>query len=97
MFGRDDRIRTCGLFVPNEARYQTALHLDSESYEIVGKIECASFRTKLPFAVPEIRISRCRSANFDRGTELIARCIVRRTRSQPLTTKLRYISIALLL
>ncbi len=26
--GRDDRIRTCGLFVPNEARYQTALHLD---------------------------------------------------------------------
>ena len=27
-FGRDDRIRTCGLFVPNEARYQTALHLD---------------------------------------------------------------------
>ena len=24
--GRDDRIRTCGLFVPNEARYQTALY-----------------------------------------------------------------------
>ena len=130
LFGRDDRIRTCGLFVPNEARYQTALHLDSESYEIVGKIECASFRTKLPFAVPEIRTSRCRSANFDRGsssqTSLLsvphkcetfiaplfllspksrlfggpmnfARCIVRRTRSQPLTAKLRYISIALLL
>lgn len=25
--GRADRIRTCGLFVPNEARYQTALQL----------------------------------------------------------------------
>ena len=24
--GRDDRIRTCGLFVPNEARYQTVPH-----------------------------------------------------------------------
>ena len=24
---RADRIRTCGLFVPNEARYQTALQL----------------------------------------------------------------------
>lgn len=23
--GRDDRIRTCGLLVPNQARYQTAL------------------------------------------------------------------------
>ena len=26
--GRDDRIRTCGLFVPNEARYQTVPHPD---------------------------------------------------------------------
>ncbi len=26
---RADRIRTCGLFVPNEARYQTALQLDA--------------------------------------------------------------------
>lgn len=25
---RADRIRTCDLFVPNEARYQTALQLD---------------------------------------------------------------------
>ncbi len=24
--GRGDRIRTCDLFVPNEARYQAALH-----------------------------------------------------------------------
>ena len=24
--GRDDKIRTCGLFVPNEARYRAALH-----------------------------------------------------------------------
>ena len=23
---RDDKIRTCGLFVPNEARYRAALH-----------------------------------------------------------------------
>ena len=26
--GRDDRIRTCDLLDPNEARYQTALHPD---------------------------------------------------------------------
>ena len=25
-YGRDDKIRTCGLFVPNEARYRAALH-----------------------------------------------------------------------
>ena len=26
--GRGDRIRTCGLLVPNQTRYQAALHLD---------------------------------------------------------------------
>ncbi len=26
VFNRDDRIRTCGPFVPNEVRYQAALH-----------------------------------------------------------------------
>src|SRR5690606_22804776 len=26
LVGRDDRIRTCDLFVPNEARYRAALH-----------------------------------------------------------------------
>ncbi len=26
MIGRDDRIRTCDLIVPNDARYQTVLH-----------------------------------------------------------------------
>ena len=29
--GRGDRIRTCDLFVPNEARYQTAPHPDKRS------------------------------------------------------------------
>ena len=29
--GRDDRIRTCGLIVPNDARYQTVPHPDIES------------------------------------------------------------------
>ena len=28
MIGRGERIRTSGLFVPNEARYQAAPHLD---------------------------------------------------------------------
>ena len=27
-YGRGDRIRTCGLFVPNEALYQAEPHLD---------------------------------------------------------------------
>ena len=27
-FGRDDRIRTCGPLVPNQMRYQAALHPD---------------------------------------------------------------------
>ncbi len=26
LYGRDDRIRTCGPLVPNQMRYQTALH-----------------------------------------------------------------------
>lgn len=26
LLSRDDKIRTCGLFVPNEARYRAALH-----------------------------------------------------------------------
>ena len=30
--GRDDRVRTCGLIVPNDARYQTAPHPDNDSY-----------------------------------------------------------------
>ena len=29
-FGRGDKIRTCDLLVPNQARYQTALHLGLE-------------------------------------------------------------------
>ena len=29
--GRDDRIRTCGLIVPNDARYQTVPHPDMDS------------------------------------------------------------------
>ena len=33
--GRGDRIRTCDLFVPNEARYQSALHPEVE--------RCASY------------------------------------------------------
>ena len=28
-YGRGDRIRTCGLLVPNQARYQTALRPDN--------------------------------------------------------------------
>ena len=31
---RDDRIRTCGLLVPNEALYQAEPHPDIEVYEI---------------------------------------------------------------
>ncbi len=30
---RDDRIRTCGPFVPNEVRYQAALHPDRLTVE----------------------------------------------------------------
>ena len=32
--GRDDRIRTCGLIVPNDARYQTVPHPDNDMYSI---------------------------------------------------------------
>ena len=28
LFGRGDKIRTCDSIVPNDVRYQTALHLD---------------------------------------------------------------------
>ncbi len=31
---RDDKIRTCGLFVPNEARYRTALHPEYQRAKI---------------------------------------------------------------
>jgi hypothetical protein len=30
-FGRDDRIRTCDPLIPNQVRYQTALHPDSQT------------------------------------------------------------------
>ena len=30
---RDDRIRTCGPFVPNEVRYQAALHPEGPTLE----------------------------------------------------------------
>ncbi len=37
--GRDDRIRTCDLIVPNDARYQTVLHPDKKVlYAYLGKI-----------------------------------------------------------
>ena len=38
-FGRDDRNRTCGLFVPNEARYQTALYPEIK-YSIFLYLPC---------------------------------------------------------
>ena len=48
--GRDDRIRTCGLFVPNEARYQAALHPDHyPSYQTEGIFltsDCFQHRAK---------------------------------------------------
>ena len=31
-FCRDDKIRTCGLFVPNEARYRAALHPEPDFF-----------------------------------------------------------------
>ena len=42
LFGRGDRIRTCDLFVPNEARYQTAPHLEKNSPDSVGAIGCGT-------------------------------------------------------
>ena len=35
-FGRDDRIRTCGPLVPNQMRYQTALHLEIKEPRITS-------------------------------------------------------------
>ena len=32
-YSRDDRIRTCGPFVPNEVRYQAAPHPDGPTVE----------------------------------------------------------------
>ena len=40
--GRDDWIRTSGLFVPNEARYRAALHPDSR---FGLQIYCAGFKS----------------------------------------------------
>ena len=37
--GRDDRVRTCGLIVPNDARYQTAPHPDNRSKYIMGLLK----------------------------------------------------------
>ena len=37
MFGRGERIWTSGLFVPNEARYQAAPHLDSSYINDLAK------------------------------------------------------------
>ena len=37
--GRSDRIRTCGLLVPNQAHYQTVPHPDVVSFDIL--LTCA--------------------------------------------------------
>lgn len=34
--GRGDKIRTCDPIVPNDVRYQTALHLDKNSPDYSG-------------------------------------------------------------
>ena len=39
---RDDRIRTCGPFVPNEVRYQSALHPEQLTLEDSAQIHCFS-------------------------------------------------------
>ena len=35
--GRGDRIRTCDLYVPNVALYQTELHPDTEPQSLMGR------------------------------------------------------------
>ena len=60
--GRDDRIRTCGLFVPNEARYQTALHLDVK-LSFAFQLSVINSRCT-PLAVPEMRMLAARFAAF---------------------------------
>jgi hypothetical protein len=44
---RDDKIRTCGLFVPNEARYRAALHpvfYKNKQFRIFNIISCPCSR-----------------------------------------------------
>ena len=36
LYGRGDKIRTCDPIVPNDVRYQTALHLDKNSPDYSG-------------------------------------------------------------
>lgn len=57
----------------------------NKSKEKSHPIGCKSF-VMLPLAVPEMRYSRYRSAHFDRGADLFARCIRHRRRSQTVTT-----------
>ena len=40
--GRGDRIRTCGLLVPNQARYQTALRPDNVTIQLYGQVPSLS-------------------------------------------------------
>lgn len=42
MAGRDDKIRTCDLCVPNAALYQTELHLDIGWDGVIRTHECQS-------------------------------------------------------
>ena len=52
---RDDKIRTCGLFVPNEARYRAALHPETISTAKVRKnqieILYAAKKIYFPFSI----------------------------------------------
>ncbi len=38
--GRGDRIRTCGLLVPNQALYQTEPHPEDKAYFIIIADDC---------------------------------------------------------
>ena len=79
--GRDDRIRTCGLIVPNDARYQTVPHPDNDMYSInfPAKKQVFIFQCtpKSPYAALLLYAPRrseeslrCEHRCFERGTAL---------------------------
>ena len=59
MFGRSERIRTSDPIVPNDVRYQAALHSDTAAYlgPAAGLIGAPAVRRKRCFARP-VRIQR---------------------------------------
>lgn len=62
LFGRGDKIRTCDSIVPNDVRYQTALHLDLKTAP--NKFGADGCGTRIRTQTNRVRVCRATLTQF---------------------------------